>query len=96
MDKDAIQTWIDRAKTQEAQPAAETKAASGCIVIRAEKKSHGNLIMELSEMIRPWIAEMFRDVRDENGMLVQPGRVRAISLTVAQDLVKQDEMKASA
>lgn len=59
-------------------------------------QTRGNLIMEIAEKIRPWLARMLGEVRDENGMLVQPARVRAIALNMAQSIVKEQEAQATA
>lgn len=60
--------------------------------IRKPIQTTGNLIMSIAEAIRPWLMKMFEGARDENGMLVQPARVRAISLNVAQRLVKENKL----
>ena len=49
--------------------------------------------MEIAERIRPWLSKMFEGVRDENGMLVQPARVRGIALDVAQRIVQEQNKK---
>ncbi len=93
MTQDVISDWVEKAKQAEASAASP----SGVRVIRrAETQSRGAQIMEIAEKIRPWIAKIFEGVRDENGMLVQPARVRGISLNVAQSLVKEQESQASA
>jgi hypothetical protein len=89
---DVINTWIEKAK----QADLSTEHHSGVQVIRKPKQSRGNLIMEIAELVRPHLAKMFEGVRDENGMLVQPARVRGVALNLAQRIVKENEQKASA
>jgi hypothetical protein len=93
MTNDAINTWIEKAK----QADLSTEHQSGIQVVRNKpKKTRGNLIMEIAELVRPHLAKMFEGVRDENGMLVQPSRVRGVALNLAQRIVKEHEQKASA
>ncbi|MCE2926447.1 MAG: hypothetical protein LW823_02205 [Rickettsiales bacterium] len=90
MTHDAINNWIEKAKQVDDAAAAE----SGVRVIRNPKApSRGAQIMEIAEKLRPWFAKMFEGVRDENGMLVQPARVRGIALNVAQRIVQEEERK---
>jgi hypothetical protein len=90
MSHDIINSWVEKAKSADvAMPAVE-----GVQVIRRANQSRGSMIMEIAERIRPWLTEMFQSVRDENGMLVQPARVRGIALNVAQGIVKEQEQKA--
>ena len=92
MTNDAINNWIEKAKQSEVASAAE----SGIKVIkRAPSQSRGNMIMEIAEKLRPWLTKMFEGVRDENGMLVQPARIRGIALNVAQDIVAEQNNKAA-
>jgi hypothetical protein len=91
MDEKVISHWLDKTR---ARPASET--AAGVQVIRREKAPpRGQIIMEMAEKLRPWIASMFENVRDDNGMLVQPSRVRGIALNVAQRIVHEQELKAA-
>lgn len=68
--------------------------AKGVKVIR-NAKTRGNLIVDIAEKIRPILARLFEGARDENGMLVQPARVRAIALNMAQDIIKEQEQKTA-
>lgn len=87
MSSESIGSWIKQAKAiGQAMP-----QSGGVKVVKRAPKSKGNLIMEIAEKIRPWILKMFEGVRDENGMVVQPARVRAISLNVAQSIVNDQE-----
>jgi hypothetical protein len=90
MTHDALEGWIKNAR----QSGGESALASGIRVIRNPKApSRGAQIMEIAEKLRPWFAKMFEGVRDENGMLVQPARVRGIALNVAQRIVQEEEGK---
>ncbi len=57
---------------------------------------NGRLIMEIAEKLRPWLTKMFENVRDENGMIVQPARIRGIALNVAQDIINEQMQKSGA
>ncbi len=91
MDDKVISHWLDKTR---ARPVSD--APEGVQVIRREKTPpRGQIIMEMAEKLRPWIASMFENVRDDNGMLVQPARVRGIALNVAQRIVHEQELKAA-
>lgn len=51
-------------------------------------QTRGALIMELAELLRPALMQRLQGCRDENGMIVQPARVRGIALIIAQEMVK--------
>lgn len=52
-------------------------------------QSNGTLIMQIAEeVIRPYLMKKLADCRDENGMPVQPARIRGIALIMAQEWVK--------
>lgn len=91
MTTDAIDNWIERAKQNEANSA---NAAGIRVIKHVKNPSRGNLIMEIAEKLRPWLTKMYDGVRDENGMLVQPARVRGIALNVAQQIVHDQEKKS--
>ena len=84
MSNEAIHNWVEKAKMLGAPIDVPSE---GIQIIRRKDQSRGNLIMEISELLRPWISKMFEGVRDENQMLVQPARVRGIALNVAQKMV---------
>jgi hypothetical protein len=88
MDQDPISSWITKAA--DVKHAVEN-AVSGVNVIQRKHKpvSQGNMIIDLAEKLRPILMKMYSGVRDENEQLVQPARVRAISLNLAQSLVKE-------
>lgn len=65
------------------------------VIKRTDTKTRGNVIMDIAEILRPLLAKFFEGARDENGMIVQPARVRAIALNVAQDIVKEQEQKTA-
>jgi len=92
MSNDVIDNWIERAKQNEANSAEATGIR---VVKRVNKQSRGNLIMEIAEKLRPYLTKLYEDVRDENGMLVQPSRVRGIALNVAQLMVQDQEKKSA-
>jgi len=94
MSHEVINDWIEKAKS-----AGSTVPTSGIQIIRREEPFKGNVILEIADKIRPWLAKMFEGVRDENNMLLQPARVHGIALNVAQSIVKEQEeqrKKASA
>lgn len=51
------------------------------------RKTNGQKIMELAEIILPKLREWLTGVRDPEGMLLHPARVRAISIQVSQRMV---------
>lgn len=86
---DVISNWVEKAKSGgEPEP-----QSNGVVVIKRDALTKGNLIMEIAERLRPWLTKMFEGVRDENGMLVQPARVRGIALNVAQSIVNEEDKK---
>lgn len=82
MPKDATNSWMEKTKS----PAGGRLAAP---------VSKGQVILDMAEKLRPWLMNVFTGLRDENGMLLQPARIRAIALNVAQDIVMQQEKKHS-
>lgn len=54
-------------------------------------QSTGSLIMEIAELLRPSLMKRLEHCKDENGMPVQPARVRGIALIIAQEIVKQQK-----
>ena len=93
MSNDVIGNWVEKAKQAADAPAT---AASGVKVIKRAPQSRGNVIMEIAEMIRPMIAKFFDGQRDENGMIVQPARIRAVALNMAQGIVIEQEKQSAA
>jgi hypothetical protein len=93
MSHDAINSWIDGVKNGAKVPPVHGKQSSSVKVIRREVQSTGNIIMEIAEKIRPFLLKMFDDVRDENGMLLQPAHIRGIALNVAQNIIKEQKNK---
>lgn len=98
MTHDAINNWIENAKQHEGHFIAGVSAKSKRpqVIKRVETDMNGNLIMEVADKIRPWIAKMFEGVRDDNGLPLQPAHVRGIALNVAQSIVKEEKQNASA
>lgn len=52
-------------------------------------QSKGAQILQIAEALRPKIAAWLDGCKDANGMPLQPATVRAISLNVAQDILRQ-------
>ena len=90
MSHDAINSWVDKAKTG-LPPAAASAAIQ--VVRRAQSEARGNIIIDIAEKIRPFLLKMFEGVRDENGMLLQPAHVGGIALNMAQNIAKEQEIK---
>jgi hypothetical protein len=86
MSHDNINSWVEKAKQMEAL-VPETEGVQ--VIRRVAMPNRGNLIMQVADKIYPWLMEMFQGIRDENGMLPQPARVRGIALNVAQDIIKR-------
>ena len=86
MSHDAINNWVANAKSADKAGAANPKAIK---VVRATQ-SKGNLIMEVAEKLRPHLLKLFEGVRDTEGMLLQPARVRGIALNMAQSIVQNE------
>ena len=94
MSHDAINSWVSGAKTgakKDLPPAAKSAAVQ--VIKRTQSQTRGNLIMEISEKIRPFLLKMFEGVRDESGMLLQPANIRGIALNMAQNIAKEQEIK---
>jgi hypothetical protein len=87
MSHDAINSWVENAKMASKNHAAHQQ---GIQVVRA-KQDKGNIILDLSEKLLPWLHKLLDGTRDNNGMLLQPAHVRAISLEMAQSLVKKHQ-----
>jgi hypothetical protein len=51
-------------------------------------KTTGDLILQVAEALKPGLQDELEGVCDENGMPVQPARVRGIAILIAQELVK--------
>ena len=52
-------------------------------------QTDGQKIMQLAEALRPHIAELAEGCKNSDGLPVQPATIRAISLDVAQNLIKK-------
>lgn len=57
------------------------------------KKTRGQKIMELAEILLPKLREFLTGVRDQDGLLLHPARVRAISIQVSQNMITTYEGK---
>ncbi|MDX1974451.1 MAG: hypothetical protein SFT92_02120 [Rickettsiales bacterium] len=88
MSQEVISEWVAKAKHAEKNPAPAVKRQAP-----KAPPSKGNIIMELAERLRPWIAKMFDGQHSNEGMLIQPAHIRAISLNVAQAIVQQNKYK---
>lgn len=93
MSHDAINNWVEKAKGH-VEPLSEEK--SGVQVVRRPVPvTKGAIILDMAEKLRPWLTSVLTGLRDENGMLMQPARIRGIALNMAQHIVKQVEKKHS-
>lgn len=90
MSREPINSWVEKAKNNAGPNEAQN---SGVNVVRREAPNKGAIIMEIADRIWPSLMEMFRGMRDDSGMLLQPAHVRGIALNVAQDLMKKHEAK---
>ena len=52
-------------------------------------QTEGSKIMQLAEVLRPYIAEWLKDHRNSEGLAVQPATIRGVALNTAQTLIKQ-------
>jgi len=88
MEQEPIDSWLE--KMAEVKHTATPIPASEVQVIQRRHKPvpQGNVIVDLAEKLRPILLKMYSGVRDENEQLVQPARIRALSLNLAQRLVK--------
>ena len=90
MSHDAISSWVENAKNGSRSPSDAPR--QGVQVVRATPQPNkGNIILELADKLLPSISRMLTGVRDDNGLLLQPAHIRAITLDVAQRLVKQHQ-----
>lgn len=84
MPYDTINQWAKHTQAN-AKTGARVNGAKA-----AQFSGQGNLILEIAEKLRPHLTKLFKDARDENGMLVQPARIRGIALNVAQSIVREN------
>jgi hypothetical protein len=88
MDQDPINSWLSKAA--EMKHAAESAPTGVNVIARKHRPvNQGNVIVDLAEKLRPILMKRYKDVRDENQQMVQPARIRALSLNLAQKLVKE-------
>jgi len=92
MSYETIGDWITSAKSG----ALAAPKTPNIKVIKRVPKSKGNIIMEVAEKLLPWLMQVFDGARDENGMLVQRSRIRAIALNAAQGIIAEQDKKHSA
>ncbi len=96
MNEDNINEWVGNARANENVAAAP----KGVKVIRKEQpKSHGTIIMEIAEKLRPSLMKWFDGKYNDDGMLIQPAHVRGFAIEMAENLVKSrhhNDNKASA
>lgn len=88
MANETIGNWVEKAKANNATSAAP---ANGVNVVRRTQQTKGQMIMEVADKLWPGLLELFSNVRDKSGMLVQPAHVRGIALNMAQDLVNSND-----
>ena len=92
MSEKPINFWLEQMAHQSQLEAAVDSGVSNVQVIqRKHKPVQGNIIVDVAEKIRPIMLKMFDGVRDENGVVLQPARIRAMSLNLAQRLVKEQQ-----
>ena len=91
MSNDAINNWVDKAKTSNIPPSVGAAAIQ--VVRRSQSETRGNMILAIAEKIRPYLLKMFEGVHDGNGMLMQQAHVRGMALNMAQNIVKEQEAK---
>jgi hypothetical protein len=92
MSHDSTGIWVEKAKSlidHHQETAAKMSGRK-----KPVPKTSGNTIMEVADKLRPWLTQMFENIRDENGMLVQQARIRALALNVAQTIVQRQKKKA--
>ncbi len=91
MANETISNWVSKAKN--ATPPA---ASQGVTVVRRDvPMTKGQMIMDVADRLWPGLMELFKDVRDKSGLLLQPAHVRGIALNMAQDLVQKHDSKAN-
>jgi hypothetical protein len=83
MTNDIMNGWVKNAKSS--HDAVKDGVVS--IIRRDKLKTKGEIILDVADKIWPSMMKMFENVRDENGLLMQPAHVRGIALNVAQHLV---------
>jgi len=88
MSHEAISSWVAKAREREL---VSVKPDGTLVIQRVEPKDKGWAIMKIAETLFPWFTEMFKDKRDNSGMLMHPARVRALALNVAQDIIKKQD-----
>ena len=52
-------------------------------------QTRGAQIMKVAEEIRPLLVKWLVGCKNNEGMPVHPSQIRALSLTIAQDIIKQ-------
>ncbi len=72
----------------------QAAAGKNAVKQKVAPQTTGAKIMHLADMIHPALMKKLQGCRDENGMPVQPARVRGLSLIIAQNLIKAQETKA--
>jgi hypothetical protein len=89
MSYEPINHWVEKAKMAAAHEPAETGGVQ--VIRRITNQNRGSIIMDIAEALRPWLMKMLQGVRDNDGLLLQPARVRALALNVAQSIVNDEE-----
>jgi hypothetical protein len=64
--------------------ASQVKKVSGKV-----QETVGQKILFVADLLYPVFLEGFKNSRDANGLLLQPAKVRSMSLNVAQELVRK-------
>ena len=88
MPNETISHWVNKAKNNPVpQPASEGVT----VVRRAVPMTRGQMIMDVADKLWPGLMDLFKDVRDKSGLLLQPAHVRGIALNMAQDLIQKHD-----
>jgi len=86
MSNESIGDWVQKAKSAPNSP--DSVKGNTVTVIRRTPLSKGQVIMDMAEKLIPGLTDLFKGVRDNTGMLLQPAHVRGIALNMAQGLIK--------
>jgi hypothetical protein len=91
MTRDPINSWIEQIAGSNPMNAAGGDASGVQVIHRKHRPVQGNIIVDVAEKIRPIMMKMFAGAKDENGVVLQPARIRAMALDMAQWMVKKYE-----
>lgn len=86
-----LNSWIEQIARSTQINAASGDGSGVQVIQRKHKPLQGNIIVDVAEKIRPIMLKMFAGAKDENGVVLQPAKIRAMSLNLAQRLVKEQQ-----